>query len=76
QFEDALHQMVAEYYPSVLAGYLFALAKQYASFFDQCHVLRAPTEELRHSRLAICYTVSRVLEQGLGLLGIGVVERM
>ncbi|MFN3189631.1 MAG: arginine--tRNA ligase [Aureliella sp.] len=76
QFEDALHQMVAEYYPSVLAGYLFSLAKQYASFFDQCHVLRAPTEELKRSRLAICYTVSRVLERGLGLLGIGVVERM
>ena len=50
QFEDALLQTVDEYYPSVLAGYLFALAKQFAAFFDQCPVLKAPTEESKLSR--------------------------
>lgn len=76
QFEDALLQTVEEYYPNVLAGYLFALAKQFAAFFDQCPVLKAPDEELKLSRLAICFAVSKVLKRGLGLLGIGVVERM
>lgn len=76
QFEDALHQSVEEYYPSVLAGYLYGVAKQFATFFDQCPVLVAEPEELRRSRLAICYTAGRVLRQGLELLGIGVVEKM
>lgn len=76
QFEDALLQSTEEYYPSVLAGYLFGVAKQFATFFDQCHVLNAESEELKHSRLVICHTVGRVLERGLSLLGIGVVERM
>jgi arginyl-tRNA synthetase len=76
QFEDALHQSVEEYYPSVLASYLFGVAKQFATFFDQCPVLSADNQELQHSRLVLCYAVSRYLEQGLGLLGIGVVERM
>ena len=76
QFEDALHQSIEEYYPSVLATYLYGVAKQFASFFDQCPVLVAESPELRASRLVMCYAVSRVLEQGLELLGIGVVERM
>ncbi len=76
QFEDALHQSVEEYYPSVLAGYLYSLAKQFATFFDQCHVLTAETDELQRSRLILCHATARVLTQGLELLGIGVVERM
>ncbi|MEZ6134290.1 MAG: arginine--tRNA ligase [Pirellulaceae bacterium] len=76
QFEDALQQVTEEYYPSVLAAYLFGVAKQFAVFFDKCQVLTAETEELKRSRLAMCYATGSVLERGLGLLGIGVVERM
>ena len=76
QFEDALHQTVEEYYPSVLAGYLFGVAKQFAVFFDQCPVLSTEDQELQRSRLLICHAAARVLTQGLALLGIDVVERM
>jgi arginyl-tRNA synthetase len=76
QFEDALHQSVEDFYPSVLATYLFTLAKQYSSFFDQCPVIKAESDELRNSRLAICYATGRVLKLGLNLLGISVVPRM
>ncbi len=76
QLEDALLQSVEEYYPSILAAYLFGVAKQFATFFDQCHVLNAASEDLKHSRLAICFIAGRVLKLGLKLLGIGVVERM
>lgn len=76
QFEDALHQTVEEYYPSMLATYLFGVAKQFAVFFDQCPVLNADNEELQRSRLLICHAAARVLTQGLALLGIDVVERM
>ncbi len=76
QFEDALRQSAQEYYPSVLASYLFGVAKQFATFFDQCQVIGADTSSLKRSRLAICYTTAQVLQRGLKLLGIGVVERM
>lgn len=76
QLEDALLQSVEDYYPSILAGYLYGVAKQFATFFDQCPVINAASEDLRRSRLAICFATGRVLRQGLGLLGIGVVERM
>ncbi|MCA9193964.1 MAG: arginine--tRNA ligase [Planctomycetales bacterium] len=76
QFEDALHQSVEAYYPSVLASYLYSVAKQFAVFFDQCPVLIASTEQLKRSRLAICFSTSEVLRLGLSLLGIGTVDRM
>lgn len=76
QFEDALHQTVEEYYPSMLAAYLFGVAKQFAVFFDQCPVLSTEDQALQRSRLLICHAASRVLTQGLALLGIDVVERM
>jgi arginyl-tRNA synthetase len=75
QFEDALTQVTVEFLPNILAGYLFSLAKQFATFFEECHVLRAD-EATKRSRLAICFATSRVLKQGLELLGIGVVPRM
>lgn len=76
QFDDALAQTVAEYYPNILANYLYTLARQFASFFEQCPVLAAETETARRSRLAFCLATGRVLRQGLELLGIGVVPRM
>lgn len=76
QFEDALLQSVDGYYPSVLAAYLYGVAKQFAVFFDQCPVLKAESKELRESRLALCHAVGKVLEIGLNLLGIDVVPRM
>ena len=76
QFEDTLHQSVEDFYPNVLATYLYTLAKQYSSFFDQCPVIKAETDELRNSRLGLCYATGCVLKLGLNLLGISVVPRM
>lgn len=76
QFEDALQQVTVEYLPNILAAYLFGLAKQFATFFDECPVLKATDEASKRSRLALCFATSKVLKQGLELLGIGVVPRM
>jgi arginyl-tRNA synthetase len=76
QFEDALVQVTVEYLPNILTAYLFGLAKQFATFFEECPVLRAEDEATKRSRLAICFATGRVLRQGLNLLGIGVVPRM
>lgn len=76
QFEDALQQVTVEYLPNILTAYLFGLAKQFATFFEECPVLKAETETTKRSRLAMCFATGKVLRQGLELLGIGVVPRM
>ena len=43
---------------------------------EQCPVLRAPTPELRSSRLVLSDLTGRVLACGLGLLGIDAPDRM
>ncbi len=76
QFGEALDRVTADYRPNGLTDYLFDLASKYAAFFENCPVLRAETDELRTSRLALCDLTARTLALGLGLLGIQTVERM
>lgn len=62
--------------PHRLCGYVYELAGAFSTFFDQCPVLTAPDEGVRASRLRLCRVVSRVLGDGLGILGIPTVDRM
>jgi arginyl-tRNA synthetase len=73
---EALDLAVADYRPNQLTSYLFTLAGRYSTFFEQCPVLKAPTDRLRRSRLLLCDLTARTIRQGLELLGIDVVEKM
>jgi len=76
RFAEALDMTVADYRPNQLTAYLFDLANRYSTFFEKCHVLRAETDALRQSRLALCDLTARTIKNGLDLLGIKVVEKM
>ncbi len=76
QFEDAVAGCLDGYVPSTLTAYLYALAKQFAIFWDRCPVLKAENAELRDSRLLLCHATGSTLKVGLSLLGIGVADRM
>ncbi|UVI36120.1 arginine--tRNA ligase [Brevibacterium spongiae] len=75
-FADVLTEVAAGSAPHRLCTYLFDLAQDFTSFYEQCPVLIAETEELRDSRLRLSLIVLEVLEAGLGVLGIRVPERM
>lgn len=62
--------------PHRLCTYLYELADTYSTFYDQCPVIKAEDEATRRSRLRLCDVVQRVLEDGLGLLGIDAPQRM
>ena len=73
---DALAEVESESMPHYLTVYLFDLAKAYSTFFENCPVLRAETDDLKNSRLLLCDRTARTIRFGLDLLGIQVVERM
>jgi arginyl-tRNA synthetase len=75
-FADALSATLASLNPSKLCTYLFDLATAFSGFYENCPVLKAPTDELRRSRLMLCDLTARVLAQGLGLLGIVAPDQM
>ena len=52
------------------------MANRYSTFFEQCPVLKAPSEASRTSRLLLCDLTARTLKQGLALLSIDVVDKM
>lgn len=76
QFSEALDRVVADYRPNHLTSYLFELASRYSEFFENCPVIKAESDALRTSRLALCDLTARTLHRGLNLLGIETVERM
>lgn len=76
QFGAVVQNVADSLEPHRLCNYLYELATRYHRFFEQCPVLKADDEATRAGRLALCHLTARALERGLGLLGIGVVERM
>lgn len=75
-FDGAVTETAERFVPHRLCTYLFELAQDFTAFYEACPVVKADTEELRTSRLALCDLTARVLAQGLDLVGIGVPERM
>jgi arginyl-tRNA synthetase len=76
RFGETLEEVLVDYRPNLLAGYLFELTQTFFRFYDQCSVVQAATAELRTSRLQLCALTALTIRTGLGLLGIDVVERM
>jgi arginyl-tRNA synthetase len=76
RFEDSLQMSMQDYLPSIVTEYLYELAKLFASFFDQCQVLRAESETERETRRLLVQLTGRTLKQGLELLNIQTVDRM
>jgi arginyl-tRNA synthetase len=62
--------------PHKLAGFVFEVASDFTTFYEQCPVLQAGTQEVRNSRLALAALTLKVLLSGLELLGIPVPDRM
>lgn len=75
-FDQAIQATVEHLQPHRLCTYLFDVASAFTTFFEHCPVLRAGTDELRVSRLALCAQTARTLELGLSLLGIEAPSRM
>jgi arginyl-tRNA synthetase len=73
---DALEAAAADLKPNLITSYLWDLAKSYSGFFNNCPVLKAPTPELRQSRLLLSDLTARIIRQCLDLLGIRTIERM
>jgi arginyl-tRNA synthetase len=75
-FNSALELAIRESRPHHLCAYLYELAAQFHRFFEHCPVLKAETEGLKQSRLALARLTGDTLKAGLELLGIETLEEM
>jgi arginyl-tRNA synthetase len=76
QYPTLLQEACKELDPSMVALYVFNLAKNYNSFYNAHSVLKAENIEAIQLRLKISSLVAHILQHGLGLLGIHAPEKM
>ncbi|HPG33486.1 MAG TPA: arginine--tRNA ligase [Lentimicrobium sp.] len=76
QFPQTVIQAAEEYSPSVIANYLFELAREYNQFYHELTILKEPDAASRALRLSLSKLTAQVIQTGLDLLGIEVPEKM
>ena len=76
RFDAAVWEAAESHNPHKLCTYLYDLASDFTAFYEHCPVLKAEDDTVRGSRLHISDITARVMECGLGLLGIGAPEQM
>ena len=76
QFPDILEQAADEHNPSVIAIYVFNVAKSYNTFYAEHSVLNAESPEKKQLRLQLSELTANVISLGMRLMGVKVPERM
>lgn len=76
RFNEVLNNLAEKGTPHILCTYLYELAGQFSSFYEQCPILSAEESETKLSRLRLAALTGKTLKQGLELLGLQPLERM
>lgn len=76
EFENKLRLAGEEYSPSIIAHYLFELAKEYNRFYADQQIFAEEKPELVAFRVALSKLTAQTIKKGMGLLGIQVPDRM
>ena len=74
-FPLAIEQTTKELKPHTLCVYLYELATEFSSFYNQEKVM-VEDQDTQNLRLFLCAKTQLVLEIGLGILGIQTLEEM
>ena len=76
EFPSILDDSVSTFSPHKLCKHLHSIASSFASFYENCGILKEGDEAISRRRLALCEVTSRELKLGLEMMGISVPERM
>lgn len=75
-FAAVVKQAGTDYSPSTIANYCYDLVKEYNQFYHDFSILKETDEKKKLFRLVLSANVAKVIRLGMGLLGIGMPERM
>lgn len=76
RYPETLAAAAAGFAPSVMANYAYDLAKGYNQFYQSVRIFGETDQEKLLFRVALSDQVARIISKAMGLLGIGVPERM
>jgi arginyl-tRNA synthetase len=75
-FESTVMEAATSMSPAMIANYCYELAKLFNQYYHDFPMLREENVVERNKRITISEEVAVILKRGMGLLGIGVPERM
>jgi arginyl-tRNA synthetase len=77
RFEDILYRAAVDAAPNQITTYLYELVTLFMRFYEQNPILKEGVdEEVKMSRLQLADLTAKTIKQGLGILGIEVVEKL
>jgi len=71
-----IQQAAKTYSPSQIANYIFELVKEYNKFYQEFSILKEEDKLKKAFRIQMSEQVAKVVESGMGILGIRVPQRM
>ncbi len=74
-FPNVVEKTGNELRPSIIANYVYELAKQFNEFYHIHNILKEK-QDIKNARLLLISSIRQVLKNSLNLLGIDVLERM
>lgn len=75
-FSETVETAAKQRSTAPIAQYALELARTFTTFYHECPVLAAESEDVKLSRLELCKATRQVLSNALGILGIEALERM
>ena len=75
-FPSIIQNAATIHNPGIVANYLYDLVKIFNSFYQSVPVLKSALLDEKSFRVDLCRSVGYTIKNALGLLGIGVVDRM
>jgi arginyl-tRNA synthetase len=76
EFDRKIKVAADEYAPSIIAQYLFELAKEYNRFYADLPIFHEKDQAVQSFRVALSAHTAKTIKRGMSLLGIQVPERM
>lgn len=76
RFNEMILTAIDKYEPSILTRYITDVAKAFNKFYNLYSIMSLEDEGLKAARLNLVEATTIVIKNGLGLLGIDVVEKM
>ena len=76
KFNQIIQTSLEKHSTHNLCQYIYQLAKLYNSFYAECPVATAPTDELKSARKGLSQSVAVAIKHSMNLLGIEVPSRM
>lgn len=75
-FPSIIQNSATSHNPGLIANYLYDLVRIFNSFYQSLPILKSALIDKKNFRVDLCRSVGYTIKNALGLLGIGVVDRM